>query len=172
METTTVAGIEISRIGLGTWAIGGLEWGSVPDSVAIATILSAADRGINLIDTAPIYGHGHAEEIVGSWGLAAYHRDSDRPRTEAEAKRQCNNPYVVKRGPNGGVIMHLADVPEPQELVLKGGPGGANYLGPAGAPGLPEDREVFAVSDKSFSVKWVSPENSTRYGMMIYVRCG
>jgi hypothetical protein len=111
------------------------------------------------------------DALVGTWGLAAYHRDSDRPRTEAEAKRQCNNPYVVKRGPNGGVIMHLADVPEPQELVLKGGPGGVNYLGPAGAPGLPEDREVFAVSDKSFSVKWVSPENSTRYGMMIYVRC-
>ena len=112
-----------------------------------------------------------ADALVGTWGLAAYHRDSDRPRTEAEAKRQCNNPYVIKKGPNGGVIMHLADVPEPQELVLKGGPGGTNFLGPAGPPGLPEDREVFAVSPNSFSVKWVSPENSTRYGMMIYVRC-
>ncbi len=111
------------------------------------------------------------EALVGTWGLAAYHRDSDRPRTESEAKRQCNNPYIVKRGPNGGVVMHLADVAEPQELVLKGGPGGVNYLGPAGPPGLPEDREVFAVSKNSFSVKWVSPENSTRYGMMVYVRC-
>jgi len=112
-----------------------------------------------------------ADALVGTWGLAAYHRDSDRPRTEAEAKRQCNNPYVIKKGPNGGVIMHLADVPEPQELVLKGGPGGASFLGPAGPAGLPEDREVFSVSPNSFSVKWVSPENSTRYGMMIYVRC-
>jgi len=65
METTTIAGVEVSRIGLGTWAIGGLEWGAIPDDVAVATCLSAVERGINLIDTAPIYGHGHSEEIVG-----------------------------------------------------------------------------------------------------------
>jgi aryl-alcohol dehydrogenase-like predicted oxidoreductase len=65
METTNVAGVKVSRIGLGTWAIGGMEWGAVPDEVAIDTILSAVDRGINLIDTAPIYGHGHAEEVIG-----------------------------------------------------------------------------------------------------------
>ena len=65
METTTIAGTTVSRIGLGTWAIGGLEWGAIPDEVAIATCLSAIERGINLIDTAPIYGHGRAEEIIG-----------------------------------------------------------------------------------------------------------
>jgi aryl-alcohol dehydrogenase-like predicted oxidoreductase len=65
METTTIAGVEVSRIGLGTWAIGGLDWGAVPDDVAVATCLSAVERGINLIDTAPIYGHGRSEEIVG-----------------------------------------------------------------------------------------------------------
>ncbi|MGA3069117.1 MAG: aldo/keto reductase, partial [Terracidiphilus sp.] len=65
METTTIAGVEVSRIGLGTWAIGGLEWGAIPDDVAVATCLSAVERGINLIDTAPIYGHGRSEEIVG-----------------------------------------------------------------------------------------------------------
>ena len=65
METTTIAGTKVSRIGLGTWAIGGLDWGAVPDEVAVATCLSAVERGINLIDTAPIYGHGRSEEIVG-----------------------------------------------------------------------------------------------------------
>jgi aryl-alcohol dehydrogenase-like predicted oxidoreductase len=65
METTTIAGVEVSRIGLGTWAIGGLDWGAIPDEVAVATCLSAIERGINLIDTAPIYGHGHSEEIIG-----------------------------------------------------------------------------------------------------------
>ena len=65
METTTIAGVEVSRIGLGTWAIGGLDWGAIPDEVAVATCLSAVERGINLIDTAPIYGHGRSEEIVG-----------------------------------------------------------------------------------------------------------
>ncbi|MDR3771903.1 MAG: aldo/keto reductase [Terracidiphilus sp.] len=64
METTTIAGVEVSRIGLGTWAMGGLEWGAVPDDEAIATCLGALERGINLIDTAPIYGRGHSEEII------------------------------------------------------------------------------------------------------------
>jgi aryl-alcohol dehydrogenase-like predicted oxidoreductase len=64
METAKVAGVEVSRIGLGTWAIGGSEWGPVAEDAAIATCLSAVERGINLIDTAPIYGRGRAEEIV------------------------------------------------------------------------------------------------------------
>ncbi len=65
METTTIAGVKVSRVGLGTWAIGGQEWGAVPDDAAVATCLGALERGINLIDTAPIYGHGRAEQIVG-----------------------------------------------------------------------------------------------------------
>ncbi len=76
METTTVADVKVSRIGLGTWAIGGLEWGPVPDDAAIATCLSAIERGINLFDTAPIYGHGHAEEIVGKAMRAHGKRDA------------------------------------------------------------------------------------------------
>jgi aryl-alcohol dehydrogenase-like predicted oxidoreductase len=76
METTTIAGVKVSRIGLGTWAIGGLDWGAIPDDVAIATCLSALERGINLIDTAPIYGHGHAEEIVGR-AIRAHGRRED-----------------------------------------------------------------------------------------------
>jgi len=74
METTTVAGVEVSRVGLGTWAIGGTEWGAVAEDTAIATILSAIDRGINLIDTAPIYGRGRAEELIGE----AMRRHGDR----------------------------------------------------------------------------------------------
>ncbi|HET6169067.1 MAG TPA: aldo/keto reductase [Terracidiphilus sp.] len=76
METTVIADLKVSRIGLGTWAIGGLEWGPVPDDAAIATCLSAMERGINLIDTAPIYGHGRAEEIVGKAMRAHGHRDA------------------------------------------------------------------------------------------------
>jgi aryl-alcohol dehydrogenase-like predicted oxidoreductase len=76
METTTIAGVTVSRIGLGTWAIGGFEWGAVPDEVAVATCLGALERGINLIDTAPIYGHGHAEEIVGH-AIRAHGRRED-----------------------------------------------------------------------------------------------
>ncbi|VVE34850.1 aldo/keto reductase [Pandoraea fibrosis] len=55
----------VSRIGLGTWAIGGAMWGGSDDAESIATIRSAVERGINLIDTAPVYGFGHSEEVVG-----------------------------------------------------------------------------------------------------------
>jgi aryl-alcohol dehydrogenase-like predicted oxidoreductase len=44
MEATTIAGMKVSRIGLGTWAIGGLEWGAIPDDVAVATCLGAVER--------------------------------------------------------------------------------------------------------------------------------
>jgi aryl-alcohol dehydrogenase-like predicted oxidoreductase len=54
-----------SRIALGTWAIGGWMWGGTDEKESIRTIHAALDRGINLIDTAPIYGYGRSEEIVG-----------------------------------------------------------------------------------------------------------
>jgi aryl-alcohol dehydrogenase-like predicted oxidoreductase len=67
MEFATIAGttLRASCIGLGTWAIGGASWGGTDEGEAIRTIYAALDKGINLIDTAPIYGFGRAEEIVG-----------------------------------------------------------------------------------------------------------
>ncbi|MBB2199993.1 aldo/keto reductase [Gluconacetobacter tumulisoli] len=67
VETLAIAGIPspVSRIALGTWAIGGWMWGGPDDRNAIATIHEALDMGITLIDTAPVYGFGHSEEVVG-----------------------------------------------------------------------------------------------------------
>jgi aryl-alcohol dehydrogenase-like predicted oxidoreductase len=67
METIRIEGIAapVSRIGLGTWAIGGRMWGGADDALSIATIRKAIASGINLIDTAPAYGFGRSEEIVG-----------------------------------------------------------------------------------------------------------
>ena len=67
METIAIHGTPIvsSRIGLGTWAIGGWMWGGSDEQEAIRTIHAALDRGITMIDTAPVYGFGRAEEIVG-----------------------------------------------------------------------------------------------------------
>src|SRR5690349_6265595 len=59
------SGMIASRIGLGTWAIGGWMWGGSDEAESIATIRSAVDRGVTLIDTAPAYGFGHSEEVVG-----------------------------------------------------------------------------------------------------------
>jgi len=59
------SGLKTSRIGLGTWAIGGWMWGGTDEAQSIATIRAAVERGITLIDTAPVYGFGRSEEIVG-----------------------------------------------------------------------------------------------------------
>jgi aryl-alcohol dehydrogenase-like predicted oxidoreductase len=58
-------GVAGSRIGLGTWAIGGWMWGGTEEREAVRTVRVALDLGINLIDTAPVYGFGKSEELVG-----------------------------------------------------------------------------------------------------------
>lgn len=61
-------GLELTVIGLGTWAIGGpwqFGWGPQDDNDSVSTILTAIEGGINWIDTAAIYGFGHSEEVVG-----------------------------------------------------------------------------------------------------------
>jgi aryl-alcohol dehydrogenase-like predicted oxidoreductase len=62
-------GMAISRVGIGAWAFGGRgwvdTWGAQDDTESIAAIRHAVDSGVNWIDTAPIYGLGHAEEVVG-----------------------------------------------------------------------------------------------------------
>ena len=57
--------LPMSRVGLGTWAIGGWMWGGSDERESIRTIHTALDLGIDLIDTAPVYGFGRSEEIVG-----------------------------------------------------------------------------------------------------------
>ncbi len=58
-------GIEISTVGLGTWAIGGWMWGGTDEQQSTQAIHAALDQGVNLIDTAPAYGFGLSEQIVG-----------------------------------------------------------------------------------------------------------
>jgi aryl-alcohol dehydrogenase-like predicted oxidoreductase len=67
LESVAIPGTKLTstRIALGTWAIGGWMWGGRDDQESIRTIQSAIDRGITIIDTAPVYGFGHSEEIVG-----------------------------------------------------------------------------------------------------------
>jgi aryl-alcohol dehydrogenase-like predicted oxidoreductase len=59
------SGFAISTIGIGTWATGGWMWGGQDDKASLQAIHAALDHGVNWIDTAPIYGSGHSETIVG-----------------------------------------------------------------------------------------------------------
>jgi len=66
--------IQVTPVGLGTWAIGGWMWGGTDEAQSIDTIHRAIDKGIGLVDTAPVYGFGRSEEIVGK-ALADGRRD-------------------------------------------------------------------------------------------------
>ena len=113
------------------------------------------------------------QDIVGRWGLAAYHKVEDRQRTEAAAASQCQQPYIITLGAGGGVMMHLADQPTPTELRLKGAPGNKTYIGPAeDPPGSQQDREVVSFDGRVLALRWMDTEVQGRYGTMVYVRCG
>src|SRR5712675_1631281 len=67
MELAHIPGtsLKVSPVAIGTWAIGGWMWGGTDEAESIATIRAALEQGINLVDTAPVYGFGRSEEIVG-----------------------------------------------------------------------------------------------------------
>lgn len=67
METRRLgnSSLEITKLILGTWAIGGTMWSDYDEKGAKEAIDAAIDHGINMIDTAPAYGRGHAEELIG-----------------------------------------------------------------------------------------------------------
>lgn len=76
MEYIKIQNIQqkVSRIGLGTWAIGGSLWGGSNESESIAAIQQGLEKGINLIDTAPGYGNGLSEKIIGK-AIKSFDRD-------------------------------------------------------------------------------------------------
>jgi hypothetical protein len=112
------------------------------------------------------------QEITGRWGLAAYHNQQDLKRTEAAARNGCRQPYNIGMGPSGGVVMHMPDKAQPEELRLKGAPGNKTYIGPPGEPaGGMQDREITSFDGRMMTVRFLDPEVSGRYGTQVYVRC-
>jgi aryl-alcohol dehydrogenase-like predicted oxidoreductase len=67
LELKEISGtsLKVSPVAIGTWAIGGWMWGGTDEAESIATIRTAFEHGINIVDTAPVYGFGRSEEIVG-----------------------------------------------------------------------------------------------------------
>ncbi len=112
-----------------------------------------------------------AAEIVGRYGYASYHDAKDRTRTEANARGQCKQPFVIGQGPSGGVMMYLADSNQLQELRLKGSQGGKDFIGPAGETPGQQDREIVSFDGRVLVLKYVDPEIDGRYGTGVFVRC-
>jgi len=114
-----------------------------------------------------------AQQVVGNWGLAAYHRPEDAARTEAQARQGCRQPYIINAGSSGGFMMYLADQSTPTEVVSKQVLPGPIYIGlPDEPPGAESDREVVRFDGQILVLRWLDKEVAGRYGTMVYVRCG
>jgi hypothetical protein len=113
-----------------------------------------------------------AQELVGRWGMAAFHRPQDRARIEVQARNQCTNPYVISASVDGGVKMYGHDNSDLVEMTTKGTIEGRTYVGPPGNPAGMDDREIVSFDGRVLVLKWVDPEVAGRYGTMILVRCG
>ncbi|HVS17564.1 MAG TPA: aldo/keto reductase, partial [Planctomycetota bacterium] len=65
MRTLGGSGLAVSKVAFGAWAIGGWQWGGSDDDAAVAALRAALDAGMTSIDTAPVYGFGRSERVVG-----------------------------------------------------------------------------------------------------------
>lgn len=153
--------------------------GAVACGIALPLLLAGCGGGEGLSSpssgsaaSAPAPAGISRDALVGRWGVASFHTEKDRKRTEAEARAQCKQPYVIAQGPGDGVMMHAADDPKLYELRLKAGAGGKTYLGFEAPAGDPQDRELLSVKPKEFVARFVDPDVHARYGTFIYSRCG
>jgi hypothetical protein len=114
-----------------------------------------------------------AQELVGRWGYAAFHRPEDRTRIETQARGQCGTPYVISASSAGsGISMFGHDNPNLQEMTTKGTVDGRTFVGPPGDPAGADDREIVSFDGRVLVLKWVDPEVAGRYGTAVLVRCG
>ena len=125
------SGFEISTIGLGTWAIGGHLWGGQDDALSVGAIHAAIDHGINWIDTAPIYGSGHSEEVVGravrelpvsrrpllftKFGLGIDSASPNRSASAAEVQAECD--ASLRRLGTDHIDLYQLHWPAPQPIA-------------------------------------------------------
>jgi hypothetical protein len=147
-------------------------------SGAVMAIVIAVGGCVSTADETPAAGSGpvapaafERERLIGRWGVASFHDEKDRRRTEAEARAQCSQAYAISKGPTDGVMMHVADDPKRYELRLKGDAAGRTYLGFEAAPGHPQDREILSSTDNMMTMRFVDPDANQRYGTFVYVRC-
>jgi methylglyoxal reductase len=117
------SGIEASVVGFGAWAIGGWMWGGTKKNDPPGAIRAAIDHGINLIDTAPMYGYGHSEELVGAalqgirdkvvlatkCGMVWYKQEGDKffdASETGEAESEADKKYEVYINLRPAMIRH------------------------------------------------------------------
>jgi aryl-alcohol dehydrogenase-like predicted oxidoreductase len=109
MERSAIAGtpLTVSRVAIGTWAIGGWMWGGTDETESISTIRAALDHGMNVIDTAPVYGFGRSEEIVGK--AIAEGRLRDRVVIATKVGLDWKDGKVFRNASRGRIMREVED---------------------------------------------------------------
>jgi aryl-alcohol dehydrogenase-like predicted oxidoreductase len=109
MAYSAIAGtpLKVSRVAIGTWAIGGWMWGGTDETESISTIRAALDHGINVIDTAPAYGFGRSEEIVGKAIADGHLRDKVVIATKVGLEWKDGN--VFRNASRGRIMREIED---------------------------------------------------------------
>lgn len=128
--------LEVSAIGFGCWELGGTNYGPIDEAAAVAAIQRAIDLGVTLIDTAPGYGFGHSEEVLGralgarrkdvvlvsktavSWDPVTFTRKMDSrystvKRINEESLRRLGTDYLDL------LLIHWPDVDTPLEETMR-----------------------------------------------------
>lgn len=135
-----------------------------------ATMTRFGAIGLAACAAAPVLAQS-ADQLVGRWGLAAYFRESDAARVRAAAAGQCGAPYIIAKGPTGGVMLHRPDESRTSEHVLKSSLLGKSYIGPPGEAGGSQDREIVSFDGATLVLRWVDESVANRYGTMVFVKC-
>jgi aryl-alcohol dehydrogenase-like predicted oxidoreductase len=109
MDYSTIVGppLTVSRVAIGTWAIGGWMWGGTDETESISTIRAALDHGINAIDTAPVYGFGRSEEIVGK--AIAEGRLRDKVLIATKVGLEWKDGSVFRNASRGRIMHEIED---------------------------------------------------------------
>ena len=109
MELAEIPGtsLKVSPVAIGTWAIGGWMWGGTDEAESVATIRAAFEHGINIVDTAPAYGFGRSEEIVGK-AIAEGRLRSD-VMIATKAGLQWNNGKVSRNASRARIMQEVED---------------------------------------------------------------
>jgi aryl-alcohol dehydrogenase-like predicted oxidoreductase len=108
-ELTRIPGtsLQVSPVAIGTWAIGGWMWGGTDEAQSVATIRAAFEHGINIVDTAPVYGFGRSEEIVGK--AIAEGRLRSQILIATKAGLEWNDGRVFRNASRGRILREVED---------------------------------------------------------------
>jgi hypothetical protein len=112
-----------------------------------------------------------ADQLVGRWGLAAYFRQGDAAQVRAAAAAQCGAPYVIAKGPSGGVMLHRPDESRASEHVIRSPLLGKSVIGPVSDTSGARDREIVSFDGTTLVLRWLDESVANRYGTMVFVRC-